>query len=144
MYTQLNGFKHRYVQLTIRRTIKEFQVLLINTNNSIQYKTFFSTVKLFQVLLYITNNSIKYQSFVNTTKGSYSFIWPINKTLWGATTSSQNGPGSNGIDEVLNTPQNSRVGASPSDDFRTLVGRGGSYPSAMMQSVYFSTPADWG
>ena len=37
--TQLNGFKHCYVTLTIqfRSTVKEFHELLINTNNSIQH-----------------------------------------------------------------------------------------------------------
>ena len=35
--TQLNGFEHCYVILTIqfRHIVKEFQVLLINPNNSI-------------------------------------------------------------------------------------------------------------
>ena len=42
--TQLNGFKHRDETLTIqyRHTGKEFQVLLINTNNSTQQYTFVS------------------------------------------------------------------------------------------------------
>ena len=40
----LNGFKHRYETLTIlfRYTVKDFQVLLINTNNSIQNYSFIS------------------------------------------------------------------------------------------------------
>ena len=43
--TQLNGFKHHYVMLIIqlRHTVKEFQVLLINTNNSIQHNLINST-----------------------------------------------------------------------------------------------------
>ena len=45
IYKQLNGFKHRYVKLTIqsRDIVKEFQVLLINTNNSVQHYSFVST-----------------------------------------------------------------------------------------------------
>ena len=37
--TQLNGFKHCYIILAIqlKQTVKEFQVLLFNTNNSIHY-----------------------------------------------------------------------------------------------------------
>ena len=43
--TQLNGFKHRHVTQTIqfRNTVNEFQVLLINTYNSIQHYSFVST-----------------------------------------------------------------------------------------------------
>ena len=43
--TQLNGFKHCFVTLTIyfNYTVKEFQVFLINTNNSIKHYLFFST-----------------------------------------------------------------------------------------------------
>ena len=42
---QLNDFKHRYVTLTIhfKYTVKEFQVLLFNTNNSVQNYSFLST-----------------------------------------------------------------------------------------------------
>ena len=37
--TLFNGFQHHYVTLTIqfKHTVKEFQVLLINTNNSTQH-----------------------------------------------------------------------------------------------------------
>ena len=43
--TQLNGFKHHYIKLTIqfKHKIKDFQVLLFNTNNSIEYYLFIST-----------------------------------------------------------------------------------------------------
>ena len=42
--TQLDGFKHCYVLLTIQfnRKIKEFQVFLFNTNNSLQCYSFVS------------------------------------------------------------------------------------------------------
>ena len=45
IFTQLNGFMHRYVTQTIRfrHIIKEFQVLLINPNNSIQHYSFVTT-----------------------------------------------------------------------------------------------------
>ena len=37
-----NGFKHYYITLTnqFRHTVKEYQVLLINANNSIQHYSF--------------------------------------------------------------------------------------------------------
>ena len=47
---------------------------------------------------------------------SNSSIWPIDRTLSGATTPGQSGPGSNGNEEVFCIPQSSRItGASPSD-----------------------------
>ena len=45
-----------------------------------------------------------------------SYIWPIDGTLSGATTSFQSRPGSNGNEGVLRIPQSSSItGASPSD-----------------------------
>ena len=156
--TQLNGFKRRYVTLTIqfRYTVKKFQVLQVNNNNSIQHS--------FQVLLCITNNSIKHQSFVYTqlnvktvlfltiqfskslsllVKISNSLIWSLSV----ATIPGQSGSGSNGIKGVLRIPPNS----TPSDcsvsypGHTSLVGRR-AYPFAEKQPVYstgFSSPADW-
>ena len=79
----------------------------------------------------------------------FSFIWPIDSTLLGATTPGQSEPRSNGNKEVLGIPQNSKItGMSPSDCLvsyagHSLLGGGGSYPSAEMQSGYFTAPADW-
>ena len=51
----------------------------------------------------------------------------------------QNGPGSNGNEGVLRIPQSPSItGTSPSD---YLVGV--SYPSAEVQSVYSTAPANW-
>ena len=46
---------------------------------------------------------------------SDSTIWPIDRTLSGASTQDQSGPRSNGNEEVLYIPQNSQNGAFPSD-----------------------------
>ena len=60
----------------------------------------------------------------------------------------QSGPGSNGDEEVLHILQSSNINeASPSDCLmsypgHSLVGGWGSYPSAEMQLVYSTTPAD--
>ena len=73
-------------------------------------------------------------------------IWPIDKTLSGATTPGQSGPGSDGNKGVHCIPQSSSITeASPSD---CLVSYPGyllekSYLSAEMQSVYSATPVDW-
>ena len=116
----------------------------------------------FQVFLCIINNSIKHQSFVYTHLNDqtvlfqtirfsiiiqFNSIWPINRTLSGVTTPSQNGPESDGNKGVLRLPQSSSItGTSPSDCLVSYPGHslgGGSYPSAEMQVVYSTSPVDW-
>ena len=76
----------------------------------------------------------------------FSSIWPIDRTLSGATTLGQSGPGSDYNEGVLHSPQNSSItGTSPSDCFvisKTLVGRVRAYSSAEMQLVYSTALAD--
>ena len=59
----------------------------------------------------------------------------------------QSEPGSNGNEEVLCIPQSPSItGTSPSDCLVSYQGHslgGGSYPSAEVQSVYSTAPADW-
>ena len=46
----------------------------------------------------------------------FSSIWPIDRTLSGATTQGQSGPGSDGNEGMLCIPQSSSIiGTSPSD-----------------------------
>ena len=74
---------------------------------------------------------------------AHSFF--IDRTLSGAVTLGQSGPGSNDNEEVRHIPQISKAGASSSNglfhtqDTRWWV----SYSSAEMQSVYSTAPADW-
>ena len=77
-----------------------------------------------------------------------SSIWPIDRTLSGATTLGQSGSESDGNKEVLCIPQSSSItGASSSFSviFRTLVsGWGvGLYLSAEMQTVYSAAPPNF-
>ena len=54
---------------------------------------------------------------------SNSFIWPIDRTLSGATTPGQSGPGSNGNERVLHISQSSSITeASPSDCLMSYPG----------------------
>ena len=64
----LNGFKYSYELPVIqsRHTVKQFQILLFNTQFYATLTIRFHSVKCFHVLLCITNNSIKHQSFVFT------------------------------------------------------------------------------
>ena len=55
-------------------------------------------------------------------------IWPIDRTLSGATTLDQSGPGSHGNERVFHIPQISKIGASPSD---SLI----SYPGYSLRSL---------
>ena len=75
----------------------------------------------------------------------FSSIWPIDRTLSGATTPGQSGPGSDGIEGVLRIPQSSSItGTSPSDCLvaypRHSYVAGGSYLSAEKQLVYSTAP----
>ena len=91
----------------------------------------------------------------------FSSIWPIDRTLSGATTPGQSGPGSDGFDRILHIPQSaSLTGISDclvsydsvilkddkcflNMDLNTRWGVGGFYSSAVMQSVYSTISADW-
>ena len=74
---------------------------------------------------------------------SNSSIWPIERTLLGATTLGQSGPESDGNEGVLHIPQSSCItGASPSDCLVSYLGHSLEefYPTAEMQSVYSTAP----
>ena len=75
---------------------------------------------------------------------SNSPFWPIDRTLSGATTLGHSGSGSNGNEGVLHIPQSITKAAS-SDSLVSYPGHslGESYPSAEMQSVYFTAPINW-
>ena len=76
----------------------------------------------------------------------FSSIQPIDRALLGATILGQSGPGSNGNEGVLCIPQSPSVtGTSPSDCLVSYPGHslGGFYPSAEVQSVYSTAPANW-
>ena len=71
------------------------------------------------------------------------YLWPLS----GAATPGQSGSGNNGNEGVLCIPQSSSItGTSPSDYLVSCPGHSfgwGSYPSAEVQSVYSTAPADW-
>ena len=78
---------------------------------------------------------------------SISMLLTIDRALSGATTPGQSGPGSDGNEGVLRIPQSSSTaGTSPSNCLVSYPGHslgGRSYPSAEVQSVYSTAPADW-
>ena len=121
----------------------------------------FHTAKWFQVLLYNNNNFIQHYLFAQLNDFKYRklldiSIWPVDSNIntlivlplpfiIRTTTLGQIRPGSNGSEEVLHIPQNSRTGAPTSDGLVSYPGHllKGSYSSAEMQSVYSTAPADW-
>ena len=76
----------------------------------------------------------------------FSSFSPIDRTLSGAITSGQSGPGSDGNERILRISQSSSTtGTSPSDCLVSYLAHsleGGAYPFAGMQSVYSTAPAN--
>ena len=80
--------------------VNDSKYLLCITNISIKHQPFVYTqlndqTVLFQTILLHTSH------FLDEVYMSKSFIWPIDSTLSGATSSSQSGPGRNGSERVL-------------------------------------------
>ena len=76
----------------------------------------------------------------------FSSIWPVDRTLSGATILGQNEPGSDCNEGVLRIPRSYSVtGTSPSDCLLSNPGESswGSYPSAENHLVYNTAPLDW-
>ena len=68
---------------------------------------------------------------------SNSSIWPIDRTLLGATTPRQSGSKSDDNEGVLRILQSSSITEASSSDCFV------SYSGYSLQSVYFTAPADW-
>ena len=79
------------------------------------------TVKLFQILLFNTNNSSQHSSFVCTQLNGFKYtkwldisIWPVDETLRGTATPGQSGTRIKDNEDVFPILQNFWSGASPS------------------------------
>ena len=143
--------------------MKWWQVLLINTNCSIQHYSFIWAQLNGSKYCYV---SLTHQSFVYTQLTdqtvlfltiqfnlthlfahwiSNSSIWPKDRTLTRATTPGLSRPGNDGNKRVLRIPQNSSItGASPSYSLMSYQDTRwwGFYPSAEMQWVYSTALTD--
>ena len=72
-------------------------------------------------ILYIV--SVFFQTIQFSKIGEFRSIWPIDRTLSGATTPDLSGPGRDGNNGVLCIPQSSSItGASPSDCLVSYLG----------------------
>ena len=87
------------------------------------------------------SKTVLFQTIQFSLSTLFSSIQPIDWTLSGAITPSQDDN-----EGVLRIPQNSNITeASPSEFIVPYPGHsaGKSHPSAEVQSVYSTTPADW-
>ena len=90
--------------------------------------------------------TVLFQVLQSSISTQFSSIWPIDRTLSGATTPGQSGPGNDGNEEVLCIPQNSSItGTSPSESFVSYPGNSlvRSFRPSEMQSVYSTAQVDW-
>ena len=116
---------------------------LFYTNNQFYFRQF-SLAWVHSLI--VKNISISSYSIYSNSSVLNNSIKSINWTLSGATTPGQSGPGNDGNEGVLRIPQSSSItGTSPSDYFVTYPGHSLKefYPSAEVQLVYSTAPADW-
>ena len=90
--------------------------------------------------------TVLFQTIQFSISTQFSSIWSIDRTLSGATTLGQIGPGSNGNDGALRIPQSSSITeTSPSYCLVSYLGYllEESYSSAEKQLVYSKVQVDW-
>ena len=103
LHTHTHTHTHIYIYIYI-------YIYDLQTHSETNLIFFLHTVKWFQILLYNSHNFISVICL-----HTVYFIWPIDRTLSGATTLGQIRQGSNGNERVLDIPQNSKAEALPSD-----------------------------
>ena len=117
--------------MTCRSHIKLALLIIYNNDHHPQLSSIqFSTSTQFRCQnSSLLNNSVKHKLPSLNKKNSelskprYSSIWPIDRTLSGAISQGQSGPGSNGNEGVLHILQSSNITrASPSDCFGSYTG----------------------
>ena len=92
------------------------------------------------------SKTVLFQAIQFSISMQFSSIWPIDRTLSGATTPGQSGPGSDSNEGVLCIPESSSItGTSLSDCLVLYSGHslGESYSSVEMQSLGSIAPANW-
>ena len=106
----------------------------------------FQTIQ-FSISTVSMSKTVLFQTIQFSINTLFSSIWPIDRTLSGATIPRQSEPLSNGNEGVLCIPQSSSITRlSPSDCFALYAGHSlgrGSYPSLEVQSMYSTSPVDW-
>ena len=138
VYTQLN------IKAVLFSTI-QFSVSNFNVKNS-SILTIQLHLKKVEKVRSLNVKSVLFQPIQFNKSTLFRSIWLINRALSGATTLSHSGLGSNGNEGVLCILQSPSITETSPPDFLvsyTGLWWWGSYPSAEMQSLYSSLPADW-
>ena len=124
-----------HTQLNVKTVL--FQTIQFSVSTVSMWKTVLFQEVQFSISTQFNIKTVSFQIIQFSISMHFSSIWAIDWTLSGTTTPGQSWPGSDGNEEVLRIPQSSMLSAIS----RTFVGVG--YPSAEMQSVYSTAPADW-
>ena len=102
----------------------------------------FQTIK-FNINTVWMSKTVLFQTIQFSISTQFISIWPIHRTLSGATTLGQSEPGSDANEGVLCISQSSSITETSSSDCLVSYSGHSSYPSAEMQSVYSTAPANW-
>ena len=95
-----------------------------------------STNSVYHMYAVSMSKTVLFQVIQCSISTEFSSMWPIDRTLSDTTNQDKSEPGSDGNEGVLHIFQSSSItGTLPSDCFV-------SYPSAEIQSVYSTAPAD--
>ena len=143
-------YKQVNVKTVLFQTI-QFSISIVFVYKQVNVKTvLFQTIQFSISIVFVYKQvnvkTVLFQTIQFSISTQFSSIWPIDRTLSGATTPGLSGPGSDGNKIVLCIPQSSSITeTSPLDCLVSYAGHsmGESYPSAKKQSVYSNGPAYW-
>ena len=129
----------------------QFSISMIFVYTQLLVKTvLFPTIQ-FSVIMQYTYRNISIQASQFNINTQFSSIWPIKRTLSGATTSGQSRPGIYRTEGVHHIPQSCSIPATSSwDSLMSYLGHSfffwggeGLTLSAEVQLVYSTSKADW-
>ena len=126
VYIQVVRRKHSWVLWHIR-LFNAKSIFYIN--NQFYFKQFCLAwvqtliVKNVSISSYLDSQTVLFQAIQFSIRTQFCSIWPIDRTLSGATTTGQSTPGSDHIEGLLLIPQSSSItGTSPPDCLVSLTG----------------------
>ena len=142
----IHSFFKNYKNYTISTSWKGFYVCYIKNPTLDWFYGISNIVGYLRPNPFLYIRTVLFQTIQFSISTQFSSNWPIDRTPSGATTLVQSGYGSDSNEGVLCIPQSSSfTEASPLDCLVSYPGHslGESYPSAEIQSVYYTVPADW-
>ena len=128
--------------------VKNISISRFSVIQTVRIQTIQFRISIVFVYTQLNVKTVPFQTIQFSISMQFSSIWPIDRTLSGATTLGQSRPGSNGSEGVLCIPQTSRItGTLLSDCLVSYLGHTlwwwwGLTPSAEMHLVYSTAPAN--